>query len=686
MKVKKISILGVVLVVLLTSLACGLPFSIKETNDGQEQMTDFDIGEVLVENGVVSLAQPTTIGEDCAVVVEIPAAAFDTETSLKLITLKTLPQEPADGLREIGPTVAIIREGEQARSDEPMLVTLEFDPEGIKEVGEVLVGYFHEEYGWYLLSPEAVDLENGLLTFETYHFSTFAAFQADERVRISRFLDQSSTEAYVRSLNGEQSNAAIELMVKEIMVEGAGIVEDKVLELVTKAVVKQLPYGNTAIALYDMDKEEILNITLETTLSVLGQLIAEDDSVLADITESASTVGAFSSAMGSFSAGDIDSGLETIGDEILDNIPVIEKIKEIGEDVVEIYNEVINNVWFRPEIEKAFQVYKNGAEGGWFGYSVDAGNWDQLSAQMRGAFAKVRTDYIQAYCDSHGLDSSSLTEEEHNRIGDEGMDKLHNQFDERLARQAEIEQIRATQEQLMEMFAEKGLLEEVIGTNPMYTGNEDLEMLMNRLMNMTAKILQDTGRNEIITHSFDENIDEPGTQIYAQDVADLVWVWYVNQPNSEEAYQQALIDKGLIEDPNLIYGVEPQKVFCEGDYTYLFEVEGEFPTRCEYTLGFSVEFWNVGSLGGPEYADAIFTIENPNISPWNNCELNAVNPSMTTITFSGGPNGEFQVEFFSMTLSSGSTISFSTPPDSVLIVSGECTVQNPEAFTGWTGP
>jgi|GEM_PF-1262847 hypothetical protein len=683
MKVNQISILGVVLVVLLTSLACGLPFSIKETNDEQEQMTDVDIGEVLVENGVVSLIQPTTIGEDCAVVVEIPAGAFDTDTSLKLVTLKTLPKEPDEGLSEIGPTVAIIKEGEQARSDEPMLVTLEFDPEGIKEAGEVLVGYYHEEYGWYLLSPEVVDLENGLLTFETYHFSTFAAFQADERTRISRFLDHSATEAYVRSLNGEQSNAAIELMVKEIMVEGAGIVENEVLELITKTVVKQLPYGSTAIALYDMDKDEILNITLETTLSVLGQLIAEDDSVLADITDSASTVGAFASAMGSFSAGDIDGGLETMADEILDNIPVIDKIKEIGEDVVEIYNEVINNVWFRPEIEKAFQVYKNGAEGGWFGYSVDAGNWDQLSAQMRGAFAKVRTDYIQAFCDSHGLDPATLTEEEHNRIGDEGMEKLHNQFDERLARQAEIEQIRATQEQLMEMFAEKGLLEEVIGTNPMYTGNEDLEMLMNRLMNMTAKVLQDTGRNEIITHSFDENIDEPGTRIYAQDVADLVWIWYVNQPNSEEAYQQALIDKGLIKDPNLIYGVEPQKVFCEGDYTYLFEAEG---ARCEYTFGFSVEFWNVGALGGPEYADAIFTIDNPNISPWNNCELNAVNPSVSTITFSGGPNGDFPSDFSGMTLSSGSTISFSTPPDSVLKASGECTVQNPEAFNGWTGP
>ena len=118
------------------------------------------------------------------------------------------------------------------------------------------------------------------------------------------------------------------------------------------------------------------------------------------------------------------------------------------------------------------------------------------------------------------------------------------------------------QEKLIELFANQQLLIRD-SVNPMYAGQEDLETLMNRLFLMTEKIMRDTGRTEIIFHSFDEDIDRPGTQIYGQQIAQLARTWYINREISpeqaEKAYHQALIDMGLIEDENLIHGVEPQR-------------------------------------------------------------------------------------------------------------------------------
>ena len=357
--------------------------------------------------------------------------------------------------------------------------------------------------------------------------------------------------------------------------------------------------------------------------------------------------------------------------------------------VVELTDEVITNVWFNPEIEKAFQVYKNGAEGGWFGYSVDPGNWTLLSQQMRGVFLKVQYDYVNAYCNERGLDPDLISSEQRDEIAQKGMDLLKAQFDERLANQQQIDEIKANQEQLMALFAKQQLLIRD-SVNPMYAGDEDLETLMSRLLNMTEKILQDTGRSEIIFHSFDEDIDRPGTQIYGQQIAELARIWYINREKSpeeaEKAYKQAMIDMGLVEDENLIYGVEPQKVSCAGNYTFTMTRANEDETTqsCSFSIPFSLEFWNVGSLGGAEFSGASFTWSFVNFQ-WSDCSVDTMTETTSTGDFSGGPNGSMSAGWASIQMSSGQMASLSYS-DEDETMSGTCTILSPSAFAGWTGP
>ncbi|HPX96435.1 MAG TPA: hypothetical protein PK057_08370 [Brevefilum fermentans] len=638
---------------------------VKKLIDGDSQGTTPDVPSKASIPIVVE--QDTTLGglEGEPARVQIPAGAFMTDASASISYSDTLPALPEEGWTGLGATLNVELESAQTRSDQPMQVRMKFDAAGIKEPGEVFVGYYNEQHGWYFFKPDSVDLDQGVLTFTTFHFSQHAPFSAEEAKRIEKYLEQKATETFVKETTLGKSQEEVEAMVKTILEQGAGIKDNRVLEIITKGVVEQMPFGSIAVAIYDHDSEELTQSTLEETLKVLGKYVASDDNLLKEITS---------------------DQVKSFANDLTNNAILISDLNKFANRVVELSNEVITNVWFNPELEKAFQVYKNGAEGGWFGYSVDAQDWDQLSAQMRGVFAKVQSDYVSSYCNRRGINPDQLSEDERNAIARNGMEALKAQFDERLSNQEKIDEIKDKQEKLIELFANQQLLIRD-SVNPMYAGQEDLEMLMNRLFLMTEKIMRDTGRTEIIFHSFDEDIDRPGTQIYGQQIAQLARTWYINREISpeqtEKAYHQALIDMGLIEDENLIHGVEPQKVTCTGDYVITFtNVYDDGSTRvCSFTIPFSLEFWNVGALGGAEYSGASYTWSYVNFL-WDDCSVDNLGERVSTGEFSGGPDGHATIGWANFSLNSGATasISFSDEDENV---SGSCTILNTSAFSGW---
>ncbi len=144
--------------------------------------------------------------------------------------------------------------------------------------------------------------------------------------------------------------------------------------------------------------------------------------------------------------------------------------------------------------------------------------------------------------------------------------------------------------------------------------------------------------------------------------------------------QQALIDMELVEDDNLIYGVEPKKVFCEGVYTY---TNTQLVKSCSFSIPFSLEFWNVGALGGADFAGASFSWQYVDFNA--DCKATQLSTRTTSGSFSGGPNGHMNTTWASIQLSAGEmgSLSYSDEDETM---SGSCTISNPAAFAGWTGP
>lgn len=120
-------------------------------------------------------------------------------------------------------------------------------------------------------------------------------------------------------------------------------------------------------------------------------------------------------------------------------------------------------------------------------------------------------------------------------------------------------------------------------------------------------------------------------------------------------------------DPNLIHGVLPTKITAHGTVT---DSHGGWD--------FYFEFWNVGKLGGVQYAEATFKEVLPN-----------EDGGTITITFegyfTGGPNGDGELtggymgqnKTISIKLKDGKEVSMDEFSEF------NCLIDNPQAFDGW---
>ena len=135
---------------------------------------------------------------------------------------------------------------------------------------------------------------------------------------------------------------------------------------------------------------------------------------------------------------------------------------------------------------------------------------------------------------------------------------------------------------------------------------------------------------------------------------------------------------------SLISGVLPQEVICEGNYTTTLTNLANPDETCTYAVPFTLVFYNVGAYGEGEYAAATFHWSYVDFE-YDDCEINEMVDKTSTGVFSGGPNGLASVAWASIQLSSGLTGSLSFSDENEY-ASGTCTVLNPSAFSGWTGP
>jgi hypothetical protein len=479
--------------------------------------------------------------------VALPMGALHEGTQIQLRTVEVSP--PPDGFEPIGGGVEITVDDPVARTFEPVEITMRFDASEVGADWEVVVGYEHPDHGWTFTDPNHVDRSAGTITFTTFHFSRFAPASVQRAQRVESYLEQRAVDDYVRGELVGAADAQIEEAVRAILADSVGVNDSQVLEIITRAVVSELPMGSMALAVYDLDPDEFAAQMASETASVLAEMLVDADSEFADYLMSSDTAGTLGETSGAASAGDARQVAEIVSMQIISNIPVISQLAKIGATARDVGVHVMNDLWRDGEIEAAYRAYRDGAEGGWFGYSVDAGDWGGLEAQMRGISAKIRSDAVELYASQRGIDPNTLSVAERAVIGDQAMVDLRQRFDDRIAREPEITRLREVNAELYGALIDAGMTD--IGEhNPLWRegGNDDPEFFLGRLSAMVEQIQRDTGRTRVMTNAEFESRPTDETSISTLAVVQAIRAWYTSSEADRAAeYRRVLAAHGLID-------------------------------------------------------------------------------------------------------------------------------------------
>ena len=126
----------------------------------------------------VSMDADTRLGnlEECSVLVILPMGTFDEETKVTLTRVKKGNYSKPDESRfelAMSPTDISLEEADYIRTGRPVSITFKLDEEFLSEIEDEsfvqVADYFDGE--WYLQPAKSVDLNNGIVEAEIYHFS-----------------------------------------------------------------------------------------------------------------------------------------------------------------------------------------------------------------------------------------------------------------------------------------------------------------------------------------------------------------------------------------------------------------------------------------------------------------------------------------------------------------------------------
>jgi hypothetical protein len=218
-------------------------------------------------------------------------------------------------------------------------------------------------------------MAKGLVTLDTYHFSFFGANKVEDDKKITEaWIHSAAFDKTLRDSINEKSdylaNQVVDMMLKKMGISDesakgkilADILKDDGYKDVVKAYAKgDVVEGGQKVAALAGSK--IVEFVPESTLS----------KALGSIAGSPEDIAAAGKALGSIAAGQYKDAAKIIGEQIADKF----LITTAGKIAVEVINVQIDS-WKNSEVEAAFQAYKNGANGAFWGYNVDKKDFDAV--------------------------------------------------------------------------------------------------------------------------------------------------------------------------------------------------------------------------------------------------------------------------------------------------------------------
>ena len=612
----------------------------------------------------------------------LPAGAYTGQENIALTIEESTGAPEMPNAEPIGEAFSFDSGGPQRLNDTAVL-TYKYDPQKISDPLLLCLGYY-DGAKWHYLQADAKDEAAHTVTFHIYHFSTYYPAQFKSELEAAKYYAQQMAAQKVLGEGGGDTKTASRA-VADMLAEKLGLGESEFAKKMLADIAadqdimkvfdecQQDGWSNTG---YEKVMNAMCNKIADHLIENRTGLTAEEGAVLTAGEQAFKQMGDLikvtdsgSKLLGAIAGGDSKAAGKELLNFAADNTGAYGKALKYT--LQGMQNAL--DAWRDGEVQKAFQVYKEGSSGSLFGYgAIEALDFDAVWENMKGASRQLCIERIATENDARslcGIEPLSAAEEDFYR--EKVKLELRTEFERRVVLQDKIDKEKKNLDLIFEELDKGDMLD---SSKVWYRGfggkEETLQSRMGRMEHLIQRIYRDLGIKDV--YGGPQNTRDLNGSISAAAMSEMVREYFAADTQEEavkalkEYYEKSFdlpetteTEETIVEedttvesDANLIHGVVPTKVTAIG-------------ASSDGTM--TGEFWNVGKLGGEQYAKAKFVFTNNGESViWEG-------------TFTGGPNGEFDIT---------ATWNNQTTSDKGYLKDGKTisdfmTVNNPEAFDGW---
>lgn len=451
--------------------------------------------DILIPKSINIIANPkkdTTLGtlNDNKVKIIIKEGAFDQEQTVKLQTPRSIPAQIGDQ-QLIGSPIEITTKETPVRLLEETTLTFQFDKSLISEdidESQLRIGY-HNGEKWEYVKPVEIDVEMGTMTLRTFHFSLFAPYISQKTKVTEQFIHSQALDNVIRENTNNESDFVTDQIVTMTLAK-MGIVDEKIQKKIFDQIADAQEYKD----IYNLYQNGDAEGAAQKTALLVGQKIAKNipasmlKDALGEVVGAADDIAKVSQATGYAAEGQYKEAAKIIGEQIADKF----LITTAGKIATQVIDGQINS-WKNGEVDAAYQAYKNGADGYFWGYNVDKDDFDGVWDQMRGVRRQLELEAIKKennIREEAGM--PELTQREMGLVRKRVKIAYKKQFKQRSENEDAIAKEKEQLKLMFDAFDEARVLH-VKGLDKGYTHEQKLELLNH----FGQKIMRDTGRSQI---------------------------------------------------------------------------------------------------------------------------------------------------------------------------------------------
>ncbi|MDY0257212.1 hypothetical protein [Gudongella oleilytica] len=464
--------------------------------------------------------------------IHIPANALSAENTFTLKLAEGIPENDPSIGTPLGNPIDISIEGDIKRFDEPIEVTFSLSDEqwdSFENPGDIHIGYF-DGYSWVYLEPSDIDVENRSVTFSTYHCSLIYPSKA-EKEELKRQLAKSIAVENVAVDKKAELRKTTESLVKSVMGPN---VDKSFLQDVVEGILDQHDVTQLVKTTANENWTEAgiqLGAVFTQVLASNLWAYAKNADALGDVAANLGLIGSFGTSAAHFENGDFEEAAKELARGIISTHPV----GKLFTAAVNVTERQINR-WKNAEIEAAYQIFLNGKEPTipFWGYgSISPGDFNEIWDQMRGVGRQIVIDAVEDFKLENGREPSS---EERAQLERDAKATLEKEFRDRKEKEAAIAEAEKKNMEFLNIIDAGNLL--VSGRYGYDSDKMSYKDRIRQIFQLRNKVLVDTNR-KMNFGGFDSD-----TELNVYTVEALIKE-YVS--NGEEAYNEMLVAKGLVE-------------------------------------------------------------------------------------------------------------------------------------------